>query len=414
MNRLYVVEGSPTSDRRLRRPPAGAAQLRDRGLRPRGGGGPRRRRPRAASTHAWVAPDRDGPEARRRQGAGDRRRVAAAGGARARPRDERGAGRGRHDRDLHRARRGRARSARRRPSRPSSARCRRARSRCSSILGSNPAYAAPADLDFAEALDKVPLRIHHGLYLDETAERCHWHLPASHPLESWGDLRAADGTVSIVQPLIAPLYNTLSDDRGPGRRSARAEQKGYDVVRAHWEARARRGRVREALEPRPARRGRGRHRVRAEGGEGRARRRGRRRRRPPAAGGLEIAFRTDPAVYDGRFANLGWLQELPKPLSKITWDNVALVSPKTAAALGGVQTEQTAQRPLHRRRRAAARRPLGEGAALGAARATPTAPSPSTSASAARARARSAPASASTPTRCARATRRGRRAGSRS
>ncbi len=60
------------------------------------------------------------------------------------------------------------------------------------------------------------------------------------------------------------------------------------------------------------------------------------------AGGLEIAFRTDPSVYDGRFANLGWLQELPKPLSKITWDNVALVSPKTAAALGGVRTEQTA------------------------------------------------------------------------
>ena len=103
------------------------------------------------------------------------------------------------------------------------------------VLGSNPAYAAPADLTIAKALDKVPLRIHHGLYLDETAERCHWHLPASHALESWGDLRAADGTVSIVQPLIAPLYNTLSEIEvlaafGEG------EQKGYDVVRARWEA----------------------------------------------------------------------------------------------------------------------------------------------------------------------------------
>ncbi len=102
------------------------------------------------------------------------------------------------------------------------------------VLGANPAYAAPADLKVAEALDKVPLRIHHGLYLDETAERCHWHLPASHGLESWGDLRAADGTVSIVQPLIAPLYNTLSEIEvlaafGEG------EPKGYDVLRAHWE-----------------------------------------------------------------------------------------------------------------------------------------------------------------------------------
>ena len=138
--------------------------------------------------------------------------------------------------DLHRARRGRAG---RRDGGPRGARRRdaaRARSRCSSILGSNPVYAAPADLDFAAALDKVPLRIHHGLYLDETAERCHWHLPASHPLESWGDLRAADGTVSIVQPLIAPLYNTLSEHRGPGRLPARASRRATTSSARHWEA----------------------------------------------------------------------------------------------------------------------------------------------------------------------------------
>jgi len=208
------------------------------------------------------------------------------------------------------------------------------------VLGANPAYAAPADLKVAEALDKVPLRIHHGLYLDETAERCHWHLPASHGLESWGDLRAADGTVSIVQPLIAPLYNTLSEIEvlaafGEG------EPKAYDVVRAHWETQlgsvdfekrwnralhdgvvAGTAFAPKAVEVVP----------------------GAWTKAPKAtpAAGLEVAFRTDPAVYDGRFANLGWLQELPKPLSKITWDNVALVSPKTAAALGGVKTEQTA------------------------------------------------------------------------
>jgi MoCo/4Fe-4S cofactor protein with predicted Tat translocation signal len=208
------------------------------------------------------------------------------------------------------------------------------------VLGANPAYAGPADLKIAAALDAVPLRIHHGLYLDETAERCHWHLPASHALESWGDLRAADGTASIVQPLIAPLYNTLSEIEvlaafGEG------EPKGYDVVRAHWEAQL----GSDGFEKRW---NRALHdgvvagtsfeakAVKVVPGEWT------RATRRAHGDGLEIAFRTDPAVFDGRFANLGWLQELPRPLSKITWDNVALVSPKTAAALGGVKTEQTA------------------------------------------------------------------------
>jgi len=209
------------------------------------------------------------------------------------------------------------------------------------VLGANPAYAAPADLKLVEALDRVPLRIHHGLYLDETAERCHWHLPASHGLESWGDLRAADGTVSIVQPLIAPLYNTLSEIEvlaafGEG------EAKGYDVVRAHWEAQLGEAGNTAGFEKRW---NRALHdglvagtafeakAVRVVPGEwakaGKA----------AAPGGLEIAFRTDPAVFDGRFANLGWLQELPKPLSKLTWENAALMSPKTAVRLGGIRTE---------------------------------------------------------------------------
>jgi molybdopterin-containing oxidoreductase family iron-sulfur binding subunit len=208
------------------------------------------------------------------------------------------------------------------------------------VLGANPAYAAPADLDFAAALENVPLRIHHGLYLDETAERCHWHLPASHPLECWGDLRAADGTASIVQPLIAPLYGTLSEIEVLAAFGG-DEPKGYDVVRAHWEARLgsldfekRWNRALHdgvvagtAFEAKAVKV--------AVGDWAKA-------VSPAAAGGLEVAFRTDPAVHDGRFANLGWLQELPRPLTKVTWDNVALVSPRTAAALGGVKTEQTA------------------------------------------------------------------------
>jgi molybdopterin-containing oxidoreductase family iron-sulfur binding subunit len=208
------------------------------------------------------------------------------------------------------------------------------------VLGSNPAYTAPADLQFVEALDRVPLRVHHGLYIDETAERCHWHLPASHALEAWGDLRAADGTASLVQPLIAPLYNTLSEIEvlaafGDG------EQKGHDVLRGQWEAQMgspdfekRWNRALHdgvvagtAFEAKAVKVVAGDW---AKAGE----------RAAPV--GLELAFRTDPAVFDGRFANLGWLQELPKPLTKVTWDNVALVSPTTARALGGVRTEQTA------------------------------------------------------------------------
>ena len=81
----------------------------------------------------------------------------------------------------------------------------------------------------------MPLRVHHALYLDETGERCHWHLPASHALESWGDLRAVDGTVSLVQPLIAPLYNTLSEIELLAAFVEGAEAKGYDILRAYWQ-----------------------------------------------------------------------------------------------------------------------------------------------------------------------------------
>ena len=206
------------------------------------------------------------------------------------------------------------------------------------ILGQNPVYAAPADLAFAAALDKVPLRIHLGLYLDETAERCQWHLPASHALESWGDLRAVDGTVSLVQPLIAPLYNTISDaELLAGFTGEGSEQKAYDILKAYWQSqlgeadfekrwnRALHDGVVAATAFAPKA-------VKVQAGEWT------KAPKAAAAEGLEIAFRPDPSVFDGRFANLGWLQELPKPLSKITWDNAAFLSPATAAKLGGIST----------------------------------------------------------------------------
>ena len=92
------------------------------------------------------------------------------------------------------------------------------------MLGGNPVYTAPVDLGFAEQLAKVPLRIHSSLYEDETSAYCHWHIPETHYLESWSDIRAYDGTVTILQPLIAPLYSGKSSHEilsAAGRQSRR-------------------------------------------------------------------------------------------------------------------------------------------------------------------------------------------------
>src|SRR5581483_5791067 len=105
------------------------------------------------------------------------------------------------------------------------------------ILAGNPAYDAPADLNFADALksNKVPLRVHYGLYNDETAELCQWHVNGTHELEAWGDARAYDGTVSIVQPLIAPLYNAKSPLEFIAMLSGQSDASGYELVRAYWQ-----------------------------------------------------------------------------------------------------------------------------------------------------------------------------------
>jgi molybdopterin-containing oxidoreductase family iron-sulfur binding subunit len=205
------------------------------------------------------------------------------------------------------------------------------------ILEANPVYTAPPELGFREALDALARRpgslvAHAGQHDDETAERCQWHLPLAHPLEAWSDLRAADGTVSLVQPLIAPLYDGRSAHELLAAFTQRPDRAGYDLVREHWqtqwpvdfEARWRRalhdGLVEGTALPEKA--------VQANLGAW--------AQQAPAAvaPGVEIAFRLDPTVGDGRHANNGWLQELPKALTKITWQNAALVSPRTAERLG--------------------------------------------------------------------------------
>src|SRR5436190_481169 len=196
------------------------------------------------------------------------------------------------------------------------------------ILGGNPVFDAPVDLHFKEALDKVPFRAHHSLYYDETSLRCHWHVPDSHWLENWSDARAHDGTVSIVQPLISPLYNGRSVHEVLGALIGGLDQTPYQTVRTYWFSKGANEQTwrkwlhdgvveNSALPTRAA--------VAA----------------PPTAQpsnrateGIEIELRPDPNIYDGRFANNAWLQELPKPQTKITWDNVLVVGPATAAKIG--------------------------------------------------------------------------------
>jgi len=201
------------------------------------------------------------------------------------------------------------------------------------MFGGNPAYNAPADLKFAAALEKVAFRAHLSLYADETSNLCHWHLPDVHFLEAWGDARAFDGTATIQQPLIAPLYGAKSALEVLSALAGRPGVSGYDLVRNYWKTRIPaaefektwRSAVHDGVVPGtslPAR------------SVSLAKDFDARLAAQPKAGvsqKLEINFRTDPTVFDGRYSNLGWLQELPKSLTKLTWDNAVLLSPKTAA-----------------------------------------------------------------------------------
>jgi MoCo/4Fe-4S cofactor protein with predicted Tat translocation signal len=211
------------------------------------------------------------------------------------------------------------------------------------MLGGNPVFTAPVDLGFAEQLSNVPLRVHSSLYNDETSANCHWHIPEAHYLESWSDIRAYDGTVTIQQPLIAPLYGGKSHHENLAALLGRSGQASYDIVRDYWKARKVAGDFeifwRTALhdgvvagtsfQPKTVKLKSAQSWTLSDrsGGETRT-------AKSETRNSVEISFQPDPTLFDGRFANNGWLQELPKPLTKLTWDNAALVSPKTAQRLG--------------------------------------------------------------------------------
>jgi len=199
------------------------------------------------------------------------------------------------------------------------------------ILGGNPAYDAPTDLDFASILKngKIPLRVHVGLYQNETAELCQWHINQAHELEAWGDARAYEGTVSITQPLIAPLYNGKSPLEFVALLSGQSDATGYDLVRAYWQ-KQHTGADFEQFWRRSL------HDGWIEGtalttrnSEARVVDSGIR----SIATGIELNLRRDPTIYDGQFSNNGWLQECPKPMNKLTWDNAVLIGPKMGERL---------------------------------------------------------------------------------
>src|SRR5436189_2634234 len=199
------------------------------------------------------------------------------------------------------------------------------------VLGGNPRYDAPADFDFAAASEKVKLRVHHSVYFNETSRHSHWHIPALHFLESWSDTRAFDGSVSIAQPLIEPMYAGTSAHEILEALTGQSPRTSYEIVHTRWqtqnpvpdfEAKWRSalsdGVVKELSAPE----------INFTSGTETVQRSTPNAQRPTS--NLEVLFRPDVSVGDGRYANNGWLQELPRQLSKLVWDNAALISPQLA------------------------------------------------------------------------------------
>ncbi len=207
------------------------------------------------------------------------------------------------------------------------------------VLGGNPVFDAPADLNFGERLDSVETTIHLSLHANETSHRCRWRLPRAHYLESWADARAYDGTVSVVQPLIRPLYAGRTTTEVLALLAGGKTTKAHDVVRRTLEPRSggtdfetwwrqvlHDGLVKDSAWPAVK--------TSPRGGPWTATL-SELATRPGNTDGhrLEVVYTADSHVYDGRFANNGWLQETPDPLSKLTWDNAAAISPATAKRL---------------------------------------------------------------------------------
>jgi len=206
------------------------------------------------------------------------------------------------------------------------------------VVGGNPVYNAPVELGFRDRMIKATLRVHLSLLDNETSQYCQWHLPMTHYLETWSDCRAHDGTVTIMQPLIAPLYEGKSAHEILATVAGRPDRTSYQIVKDYWTAQHKsadfeawwRKAVHDGVVPDTALAAKA---VTLRKGWADS------LPAPPPPQGLEVVFRLDPAVYDGRFTNNGWLQEFPRPITQLTWDNAAIMSPTTAQNLGVVTTD---------------------------------------------------------------------------
>ncbi len=198
------------------------------------------------------------------------------------------------------------------------------------VLGPNPAYTAPGALGFADAAKKAKVFIHGGLYADETAQVAGWHIPLAHYLESWDDTVAWDGTVSVVQPTIKPMWGArhkneiLASFAGEAGSDLDLVKASHNAGRSAWRTALHKGVV--SAKARVA--------VPAAAPTASTEAVKKLVQKPASNDDLDVVFRPDAKVLDGRFANLGWLQELPEPMSKLTWDNALLIGPTLARELG--------------------------------------------------------------------------------
>jgi len=199
------------------------------------------------------------------------------------------------------------------------------------IVGGNPVFNSPVELGMKDRLIKAAIRMHLSLYEDETSEICQWRLPEAHYLESWGDSRGYDGTVALQQPLIEPLYGGRSANEILAMFTDVPLRGSLEIVKGYW-ANQHKGADFDTWWRRSVHDG-----VMANSAlpvKSLSAKAGGIKPAPATdSSKLEVVFRPDAAVYDGRFSNNGWLQEMPRPVTKITWDNAALISPNTAHKL---------------------------------------------------------------------------------
>ncbi|HEY2101783.1 MAG TPA: TAT-variant-translocated molybdopterin oxidoreductase [Chthoniobacterales bacterium] len=195
------------------------------------------------------------------------------------------------------------------------------------IIGGNPNYDAPADFEFGTLLPKIASTIHLGLYRNETGVACRWHIPEAHELESWSDAAAFEGSATIIQPVIEPLFAGRSRHELLAALLEEPFSSSYEIVRAFWQKRHAapdfeqfwrkalhegviedRSAAAPASSPPP-------------------------NPPPPRSAGLHLLIRPSAQMLDGKFSNNAWLQEFPEPMTKMVWDNAALINPATASRL---------------------------------------------------------------------------------